>query len=75
MTPERWQQVDALDHAALARDADRRAAFLSDACGGDEALRAEADSLPGAGGPVFVRGGVGVRELRRGLAEAKERTR
>jgi serine/threonine-protein kinase len=41
MTPERWQQVEALYHAALARAAGQRAAFLSDACGGDEALRAE----------------------------------
>lgn len=29
----------------------------------------------GAGGPAFVRGGVDASELRRGLAEANERTR
>ena len=45
MTPERWQRLDALYHAALARPAAARAAFLADACGGDAALRGEVESL------------------------------
>ena len=45
MTPERWQQIDKLFHAALAREADERAAFLAQACGRDESLRNEVESL------------------------------
>ncbi len=45
MTPERWQRIDALFHAALQRPADERAAFLSDACADDDALRREVESL------------------------------
>jgi serine/threonine protein kinase len=45
MTPERWQRVEALYHAALVREADTRAAFLARACADDEALRREVESL------------------------------
>ena len=45
MTPERWREIERLYHAALERDAVERAAFLNDACGGDEALRREVESL------------------------------
>ncbi len=45
MTPERWQQIDQLYHAALERDAALRSAFLDRACGGDAELRREVDSL------------------------------
>jgi serine/threonine-protein kinase len=45
MTPERWRQIESLYHAALDRDAGERAAFLQDACGADEALRREIESL------------------------------
>jgi eukaryotic-like serine/threonine-protein kinase len=45
MTPERWRRVEQLYHAALTRDADHRAAFLAEACAGDEALRREVESL------------------------------
>ena len=45
MTPERWQQLDALYHAALTRPADARAAFLADACGGNAALQREVESM------------------------------
>ncbi|MEM6457431.1 MAG: hypothetical protein AAF772_20255, partial [Acidobacteriota bacterium] len=45
MTPERWRQIDALFHDALAQPAAARAAFLADACGDDDALRAEVESL------------------------------
>jgi len=45
MTPERWREIERLYHAALERDADERAAFLADACGGDQALRGEVESL------------------------------
>src|SRR5262245_5405202 len=45
MTTERWQCVERLYHTALERDTDERAAFLADACAGDEALRCEIESL------------------------------
>jgi serine/threonine protein kinase/tetratricopeptide (TPR) repeat protein len=45
MTPERWQQVERLYQAALVREPSQRAAFLEEACAGDEELRREAESL------------------------------
>ncbi len=45
MTPERWRRVEALYHAALARDARDRALVLGDACAGDDALRRDVESL------------------------------
>ena len=53
---DRWQRVESLCHAALARPAGERATFLTEACGDDEALRAEVESLlAGAeGSPSFL---------------------
>ena len=45
MTPERWQQINALYHNALELDAKRQAAFLNQACAGDAELRDEVESL------------------------------
>jgi Tol biopolymer transport system component len=45
MNPERWQQIEALYHAAAARPAGERAAFLAAVCGGDERLRQEVEAL------------------------------
>ena len=45
MDRERWRRVDQLYHAALAQPADRRAAFLRDACDGDEDVLGEVLSL------------------------------
>jgi serine/threonine protein kinase len=39
------QRVEEIVHAALERPSDRRATFVADACGGDEALRREVESL------------------------------
>ena len=44
-TPERWQLIKELFHAALGQAPERRAAFLDEACGGDATLRAEVESL------------------------------
>jgi len=44
-TPDRWQKVEALYHAALERDPAARAAFLHGACGQDADLRREVESL------------------------------
>ena len=45
MKPERWEQVAQLHRAALERKESERAAFLVEACGGDEDLRREVESL------------------------------
>ena len=45
MTPERWNKIEQIYHAALERDAHDRTAFLEQACGGDDDLRREVDSL------------------------------
>jgi eukaryotic-like serine/threonine-protein kinase len=45
MKPERWQQVERLFLSALERDPGQRAAFLDQACAGDDELRREIESL------------------------------
>ena len=45
MTPERWQQIDQIFHAALACEPDRRAEFLTTQCTDDQTLRTEVESL------------------------------
>ena len=49
MTPEikadRWQQIDRLFHSTLECAPEKRAGFLSQACGDDQALRTEVESL------------------------------
>src|SRR5262245_5885362 len=45
MNPDRWRQIEVLYQAALERDAIERAAFLDEACAGDEELRLEVESL------------------------------
>ena len=42
---ERWRHVEELFHAALDLDAERRSAFLEQACGSDLSLRKEVESL------------------------------
>ncbi|SRR6266568_8658009 len=45
MNPERWEQIERLYHAALEREPEARAAFLDEACAGDEELRGEVVGL------------------------------
>ncbi len=45
MTPERWQQIETLYHAALERAPEARAAFLTAACAEDSDLRREVEEL------------------------------
>lgn len=45
MDPDRWARVDALFDQASRRPAHERAAFLARACGEDDALRREVESL------------------------------
>jgi eukaryotic-like serine/threonine-protein kinase len=42
---KRWEHVSRLYHAALARPASERAAFLQEACSGDQTLRSEVASM------------------------------
>ncbi|HEY0003548.1 MAG TPA: protein kinase [Pyrinomonadaceae bacterium] len=43
--PERWQRVEELFESALAHRPEERSAFLVEACGGDEALRKQVQTL------------------------------
>jgi eukaryotic-like serine/threonine-protein kinase len=45
MTPERWREIERLYYATLERSTEVRAAFLTEACGNDGALRREVESL------------------------------
>src|SRR5215831_19469259 len=45
MNEERWREIEALFHAALECAPAERAAFLDDACAGDEELRRQIDLL------------------------------
>jgi len=70
VSPDRWQQVETLFHQALSHEPRQRASFLANACGSDEALRVEVESLLAAasqeggvlGAPVLHR--IGNYELR-----------
>jgi serine/threonine protein kinase len=45
MTLERWRKIEQLYHSAREREGSQRAAFLKEACAGDDALRREVESL------------------------------
>ena len=45
MDAERWRRISALHHGALAREGKDRAAYLAQACAGDETLQREVESL------------------------------
>ena len=45
MTPERWQQIGDLFHAAIQVEPAKREAWLGAACGRDDDLRAEVSRL------------------------------
>jgi len=48
-SPDRWATVERLYHAALTRPIEERAAYLAEACAGDEGLRREIESLVAQG--------------------------
>jgi serine/threonine protein kinase/tetratricopeptide (TPR) repeat protein len=45
MEQQRWRQIEQLYHSAKERDPDRRHAYLTEVCRGDEDLRREIESL------------------------------
>ena len=51
MSTARWHQITQLYHAALECEVSRRAAFLDEACLGDDGLRQEVEGFLKAGGP------------------------
>jgi hypothetical protein len=45
MTPERWNRLEEIFHAARGQDSEARAAYLAGACHNDEQLRLQVESL------------------------------
>src|SRR6516162_5536227 len=45
MTSDRWRRIEELYHSAREQEGSQRAAFLKEACAGDDALRREVESL------------------------------
>src|SRR6266550_8241608 len=45
MTPERWQRIKEIFNSAIQYEPSRRSAFLANACGDDDSLRREVESL------------------------------
>ena len=70
MKPERWQQIDQLLEAALEKESNQRAAFLDQACAGDQALRQEVETLLAAHDQVegFIEGPA-LQVAAKGIAE------
>jgi len=72
-TSKRWQEIDRIFAAALELEPDRRAAFLNEACGDDEDLRAEVESLLAHDTPESLVAGPAVEEATRLLASENMR--
>ncbi|MEO8436146.1 MAG: protein kinase [Pyrinomonadaceae bacterium] len=64
-TPQRWQEIDRIFAAALEREPAERAAFLGEACAGDELLRQEVESLLANDNPESLAGADAVQEAQR----------
>ncbi len=74
-TPQRWQEIDRIFADALECEPAERAAFLEEACGGDEELRKEVESLLANDMPESLAGDHAVQEATRLLVKkAGERT-
>jgi len=54
MNPAQWQEVKRIFNAACECSGAERASFVAAACGGDDALRAEVESLLGCREPASV---------------------
>jgi len=72
-TPQRWQEIDRIFAAALEHEPAQRAAFLDEACGGDEQLRKEVESLLAHDVGESLVGGPAVEEAGRLLAKGEAR--
>ncbi|MFN0084341.1 MAG: protein kinase domain-containing protein [Blastocatellia bacterium] len=69
MTPERWQRIEQIYHAANEREGRDRQAFVEKACGGDPELRVDVEALLAANERVggFSTGTVGQHQQSRPL--------
>ncbi len=69
MTDERWRRIEDICHDALGRRPDDRAAFVRDACAGDDVLRAEVESLLANQSRADALGsGLGIRDSGLGMS-------
>jgi serine/threonine-protein kinase len=57
MEPQRWNEIDRVFAAALEHEPAERSAFLAEACGDDEELRREVESLIAHVVPDYLAGG------------------
>ena len=69
-TPQRWKIIDEIFAAALEREPAERAAFLTQACGSDEKLRQEVESLLAHDLPESLVGSQAVEEATQLLGPA-----
>src|SRR5215510_7770156 len=67
MEHERWKQIERLYHAALEREPEERAAFLTETCADDSDLRREVEELLGYDGAAesFIQGNALAFEARK----------
>jgi len=72
-TPQRWQEIDRIFAAALDHGPDERAAFLDEACAGDEQVRKEVESLLAHDLAESLMGDPAVEEASRLLAKGEAR--
>jgi len=72
ITPKRWQEIDGIFAAALEHDPAERAAFLAEACGDDELLQKEVESLLAHDVPESLVGEAAVDEATRLLQKKAE---
>ena len=69
MSGDHWRRIEDICHDALERPADDRAAFVRDACAGDEVLRAEVESLLANHSRAEALGtGLGIRDSGLGMS-------
>ena len=69
MSDQRWRRIEEICHEALERSPDDRAAFVREACAGDDALRAEVESLLANQSRADALGtGLGIRDSGLGMS-------
>ena len=72
-SPKRWEQIDQIFAAALERDPDERRQFVAEACGDDDELRREVESLLAHDSPESLLGSSAVEEATRLLTNSQAR--
>ena len=72
ITPQRWQEIDCIFAAALEHEPAERAAFLAEACGDDELLQKEVESLLAHDIPESLVGDAAVHQATRLLQKKAE---